>query len=127
MFSDDQTIPCSVTQELVDAVASKSNKLIHNGRVKVREVLFLLGFQVPNYDLIKDVYVRNPARPYEVYQTNIYNGRLRYNYEMNALTGIMEKTNDLHFLKKAYVENEVLNVGNIPVTFMHNIVNIGEE
>lgn len=127
MYTEHKTIPCSVTQELVDAVKAKVKKSRKGGHVSTEDVLYLLGFQLADFEVIKDVYVRNPERPYEVYQTDIYNGRLRFEEVFNEVTKKMSKTGKLHFLSKAYLDNSVLNINHIPATFMHNIINIGEE
>jgi len=132
MVLEQHVVPCSVSKELVEYLAKESPEIfVKKGKVSVPAILFYLGFYIDqrnpsnSYSIHKDVLIRNPLRPYEVYKTDIYNGRSRN--EVLCMVGdkILYKTDTPHFLHKFYLSTEVLTIGNIPKDLLQNVNNVG--
>jgi hypothetical protein len=123
-----KSVPCAVSKEFLDFVAGLNPvKLKHNGKTKIPETLFLCGFKIDSgYTIYKDVLIRNPSMPSKVYSTTVYNGRVRDMVDEVDLRGkITYQKGNPHYMKKLYVENEVLTLHNLDPEFMESISNIG--
>ena len=65
-----QTTPIAITNEVVQAVMKANN-------IGEKAALFLLGFRLDANLMSKSHKVRNPARPFELYDTKVFHGLLR--------------------------------------------------
>lgn len=127
-FEPSKATPCSVSKEFLDFVASLyPEKLIHNGKTRTTETLFLCGFDVEKgYTYKEDVLIRNPDKPYQVYNTGIYNGRVRNEVEEVSLSGkIVYNKKQPHYLDKAYKLREVLTLQDLSEDIMKVIDDVG--
>lgn len=129
-------IPCSVSKELVDYIASLKPELRDDcGNPNIGAVLFILGFDVTpkshnrhhiEYYLNKGALVRCKERPSLVYKTDVYNGTLRKEVlTYDEYNGIRYDEGKWHYMRTMYIENEILTLSGLDMSMMEDINNIG--
>lgn len=142
MFLDiNVPLPCSVSKEFVESIAAfDENNLILDGKPILNKVLFILGFDIRNSAenedsskvghgvlTVRNVLIRNPAMPSEVYNTTVYNGQVRNEVEA-VVDGIVTfQKNTPHYMVNLYINNEILTTENVSPELMQCITTIGDK
>jgi hypothetical protein len=130
-MKDKGALPCSVSIEVVNHVASlMPEHLMINGAPIIPRVLFMLGFQVDSngkgYSVYEGVRIRNKDRPYETYVSTIYNGQVRKEVShIDSLGDIVFNKSKSHFMERVYIENEILTLAGLDNSMMEDINTIG--
>lgn len=136
MFLDEgREVPCTVSSCVVELIADQSPEYFKDkdGITDIPRVLFFLGFNInqgrpwEHIQTYKGVMIRNPRMPSQVYETTVYNGRVRNEVDAVVDGVIKFKKNTPHYLQRAYIKNEVLTVSILPEAVLVDIGSIGSK
>lgn len=142
MFLEENlAVPCSVSQEFVEFIAAKDeDNLMRNGLPILDKILFILGFDVRlskeqedrskvghGVITLRNVMIRNPSIPSQVYKTTVYNGQVRNEIASVIAGNITYKKNTPHYMQSLYMKTEILTPENLTGDIMSCITSIGDK
>ena len=125
-FENSTVVQAAVTEEVVKVVMAAKN-------VNEKGALFLLGFDTNSSIEKRRQAIRNPKRPYELYEGNVFSGVARNqvkfktneygNVEVEMKRGRIQYIPNVgHPMKDVYLNTEVVNMDYIPKMDEANLI-----